>query len=306
MASRTYSVCGIEIGRESLCVAHYVPAENAITGIAIQPLETGRGTWWDTVTAEFRGLIGTMKLAGVDVACSLPAENAVIKRLTIDADAEDPAAALDWELGQNVIGLPEEYVFDFQRSGDEGTPTAAYLVAASRAVTVDRVQKLIAGHKLNPVVVDLDVFALANVFELSNPEASVKPAILVLGGDEYTKVILVEAGSFIDYEMFRNESNAMDPRQYAGVLKNNIGRIISLNGDLAGRGGLPAIFAAGPLFSHEEFSRPCLAELGGAKVLAPFAGVICRAVPAEDLQKYSAQLAVAVGLALRGSADQLS
>jgi Tfp pilus assembly PilM family ATPase len=302
MATRAYTVCGIEIGKESLCIVQYVPSENAITNVAIQLIETARGPWWDNVQAELKGLVSAMKLGGEDVVCCIPSEHAVIKRLVADGNDMNPEETLEWELGQNVIGLPDEYVFDYQRVGERGTHPATYLVAAYRTAAIERLSKTLASHKLNPLVYDLDMFAMENIFEYNYKELLSSPALLVLGGDEYTKIVLSFEGEFIDYECFRNDADVMDPARYAATISRSALRLQELN-PLHGEKRTPRIFVTGPLFTRDEFCSQCLQRLGQAEVLFPFKKLACRTISDVDQQKYSAHLAIAAGLALRGNPD---
>lgn len=306
MASKANSICGMEIGKETLSIVQYSPETNAVVGIAIKPLNHAVHGWWESVRAEFKSVAATMKLGGVATVCSIPAEHAIIKRLIIDKEEANPYDTLRWELEQQLIGSMDEYVFDYQKAVvSKAEEFSTYLVAACRAAALERVSTLMKMHRLSPVAVDLDIFAMVNVFEANYRESLSKPALLVLGGEEYTKVALTCDGDLVDYELLSHASTAIEPADYASLLVRSVHKLVALNVAWLGK-QMPKAYLAGPLFSQEQFSAPCLSGLPGAEPLLPFRAVSCRALTENDLQRYAPQLAVAVGLALRANPERAS
>jgi Tfp pilus assembly PilM family ATPase len=301
MAPKEQTICGIEIGKEVVCLVQYLPEASTVTSVALQPIEDISKDWWDSVREQFKSMATTMKLGGQDANCSFPAENAVIKRLMLDKEDNSPDDAIQWELGQQIIGSLEEYVYDFQLVRMHNTDSQGnYLVVACRSKAVDRISALMKSYKLNPVVIDLDVCALVNVFEANYRENISFPSLLVLGGEEYTKIVLTCDGGLVDFECFKHTAAHRQGPAYAQAIKDALQKLLSLNAAFAGQ-KTPSVYFTGQAFTQEELCSQCLSSIDNSEILLPFRKISCKAIGQEDLRKYSPQLAVAVGLALQGN-----
>jgi Tfp pilus assembly PilM family ATPase len=296
MAPRVRTTCGLEISRAALCVAQYYPEDHSVASVAITPFDGAGEEWWKAVQSEFANLSTAMKLAGQDVVCCVPAESTVIKRLELDKD-EDPAEdAIQWEIAQHIIGSMDDYTIGSEKVTDGlAFDAARYLVVACRTAHVDRLASLLRSNRVNPIVVDVDVFALINVYEANYRENIGVPALLILGGDEFSKVVLTADGTYIDHEHFRNAPDNAEPGKYSSMIKAACDRLLTVNVSVAGK-TTTQVYVAGPAFADEQFAARCMKDIGKAEILNPFKKIACRA-PIEA--RYSPQLAVAVGLALR-------
>lgn len=303
MPAKSDIICGIESGAEAVSVVQYSPELKAVSAIAIQPIDSGGGDWWENLDEGLSSLVDNLKLSNQIVVCSLPAERAVLKSLAIDVDEEQVDEALQWELSQHIVGSMDDYNYDFVRlDGASGDELERYLAVAYRGETVSRLAETLRSHKLKPLVVDLDMLALLNVFEVNYSERMSAPAFLVLGGMMYTKIALVWNGTLVDHEVIREQSEGLDAAQYSAKLNETVDTLTRLNPALSQQ-EKPSVYLSGPLFSPGEFCSHCLGAVEKTEVLSPFRAISCRTVSEEDLQKYAPQLAVAVGLAVRGSAE---
>jgi Tfp pilus assembly PilM family ATPase len=161
---------------------------------------------------------------------------------------------------------------------------------------------LLKANKLNPLVVDLDMFGLINVFEANYKEQVHAPAAIVLGNDEKSIVILTRSATLLDFDVCMHNSGALPAEEYGTKISESITR-------LYGPGGLslqenPDVYCSGPLFSQTEYINSFTGKFGKAQLLDPFIKIACRAGKGEDdLKKFSPQLGVAVGIALQGGAE---
>ena len=190
MASRKDSIYGIEIGK-GVTLAQYLPEDNAVGSIVIKPISDAPAQQYDaTLRSELKDLIADLELKRQWVAVSLPSEFAIVKKVSLDGDEDDPGEAILWELSQHVIGSIEEYSVDFDPIG-KPSPDAVqqYLVVAYRTASVRKLVSLLKANKLSPCIVDLDMFAIINVFEANYPERLSLPALLVLA---FASFVLIE------------------------------------------------------------------------------------------------------------------
>jgi Tfp pilus assembly PilM family ATPase len=300
MTSHKDSICGIEIGKNLITVAQYSPIENAIGSIVVKPFDAPEGDGDTVLKGELRSLVSDVELKKQKIVLSLPAEFAVIKRLSLDGDEHDVGEAILWELSQHIVGALEDYSFDFEPV--EGPPHGGkdYIAVAYRASSIQRLVSLLKANKLSPHIVDLDCFALINVFEANYPELLSSPVVLILGTDRKSKIVITSGGSLLDYEIVDHENGLASYDDYAALLGEYLSR-------LCGRftAGVPELYCSGSLFLQNECIASLSRKCGKAELLNPFRKVECLAVrEKKDVTEFSAQLAVAVGLALRGQTDE--
>jgi type IV pilus assembly protein PilM len=181
LGNRKKEVLGIDIGsssvklvqlRESRGVYHLVdigiaplPAE-AIVDSAIMDAAT--------VAEAIGNLIMGMGLKPINVSTSISGHSVIIRKIRLPIMTEEEMeSSIQWEAEQYIPFEISEVNLDFQLLGtDENDPTQmnVLLVAAKK----DFVNDYISVFKecgLNPVVIDIDGFAMENAFE-SNHEVS--------------------------------------------------------------------------------------------------------------------------------------
>ncbi len=300
MASRKDGIYGLEIGK-GITLAQYLPEDNAVGSIVIKPISDAPAQQYDaTLRSELKDLIADLELKRQWVAVSLPSEFAIVKKVSLDGDEDDPGEAILWELSQHVIGSIEEYSVDFDPIG-KPSPDAVqqYLVVAYRTASVRKLVSLLKANKLSPCIVDLDMFAIINVFEANYPERLSQPALLVLATEDKTTIILTHNGTLVDFDVFFIDQGPIAPDVYADLLQDYSFRLCS-----ASSMAVPELFCAGPLFSHPEYRDSVARKHKSAGVLDPFKKIQCRAAKGDnDMSVFAPQLAVAVGLALRGQTE---
>ena len=301
MTSHKDSICGIEIGKNLITVAQYSPIENAIGRIVVKPFDAPDGQGDTVLKSELKNLVSDVELKKQKIVLSLPAEFAVIKRLSLDSNEQDVGDAILWELSQHIVGTLEDYSFDYEAiKGAAHGAGREYLAVAYRTSAIQKFVSLLKANNLNPFIVDVDCFALINAFEANYPERLASPAILVLGTEKKSKAVLTGFGSLLDYEIVDHETGLVSYDDYAALLGEYLSHLCSRFGQ-----GIPEIYCSGSLFLQNECIASLARKFGKAELLNPFRKVECLAVrEKKDVTEFSAQLAVAVGLALRGQKEE--
>jgi Tfp pilus assembly PilM family ATPase len=303
MTSHKDSICGIEIGTSLITIAQYAPAENAIGSIVVKPLNgPGAGDDDTVLKSELKGLIADVELKKQKIVLSLPSEFAVIKKLSLDSNEMDVAEAILWELGQHIIGPIDDYSYDFEPlRGGGRTGTSEYLAVAYRTSSIQKLTMLLKANKLSPFIVDLDCFALINAFEVNYPENLGSLSIIILGTERKSKIILTRNGSLVDFEVVDHESGLASYDDYATLIGDHLSHLCARSNQ-----GIPEIYCSGSLYLQSECIDSIARKCGKAELLNPFKTVECLALREKnDMTEFSAQLAVAVGLALRGHIEEL-
>jgi len=304
--SKPLGINGLDIQRDYISVAQVDLSDNSVQQIAIQPLSVSGGadSYWDAVSGELKSLKKKYRFSTAEVACSIPSDLSVVKVLEVESDEREQHSILRWELGAHLMGPIEDYAFDFYEVAP-GTQTEyrKYLAAAVRRESVAKLKKSVKGIKLNPVIMDLDLFSLTNVFAVNYRDRIAGASILVHGENTRTKMVLVNNNSFVDYTVVDFEADTDNKTEYVKMLAAQIAHLSAENNSVMN--GEASVYLAGSLFSNSRFAAALMQGVPRCELLNPFRNLTCTAgIDGEQLKTYSSQLAVAVGLALRGDENR--
>ncbi len=305
MPGRLQSVCGLDIRKDCICLAQYAPEAQAVTRIGIQSLEEEPVDWWKSLASELKSLSGEVSLAGENVVCSLPAEWAMVKNISVDRDENNIDETIRWEMEQQILGSMEEYALDYQKMKERyDSPFDHYLVVAYRKDSVRRLAEVVRSSKMNPIVVDLDIFGLINLFEQNYHEQVTAPSVVVYGENDQTTLVLTRDAEFLDYEVVRETFDSGSPERCLGAVNKGVQALSTAHQDVFQNGG-PSFYLAGTNFSFPEVSDYVVQNRTNTDVLYPFKNISFQVgnVEETDLKRYAPRLAVAVGLAVRGGAE---
>ncbi|MBN2037199.1 MAG: pilus assembly protein PilM [Chitinispirillaceae bacterium] len=298
------SCCGLDLQRDYLSVVLYFADRNAAEPVVLKPLSITTGpqeSVWSVWEDEFRSIKGQLKHITSSISCSIPADYAVVKICAVDANEESVREVIEWELSQQIVGSIDDFVFDFQELPDGGASAEKrYLVAAYRREYVDRLAGMVRRVKLEPRVIDLDIFGLVNAFEANYPEKRGELALLAHCENLMTKLVLTARGTLLDYHCFEHAAGFMDPAGYASMLENEISRFLSTSHE-ASQGTVGGTYITGSFMKLAENRSAILGNMNSVEMLNPFRKIKCQLEGIEEKQmlEYSTQLAVSIGLVLR-------
>jgi type IV pilus assembly protein PilM len=135
-------------------------------------------------------------MKGADVITAIGGHDVIIKKIEMDRMKEaDAREVIRWEAEQHVPFDIKSVELDFQildPHGD-GLQMNVLLVAAKREL-VDNKVGLLQDAGVNPIIIDIDAFALHNAFSYNYPEAQEGIVALVNVGHETTNVNILEDG----------------------------------------------------------------------------------------------------------------
>ena len=129
------------------------------------------------VTEAIRGLFSMSGVKQKKDVAAVGGRDVIVKRIQMERMREDEAReVIRWEAQNHVPFDMESVELDFQvlNPDEDGLQMDALLVAAKRELVENRVL-LLQEAGLEPVMMDVDAFALHNAFELNHPEAIVVP-----------------------------------------------------------------------------------------------------------------------------------
>ncbi len=148
------------------------------------------------VSETVRGLFEQLGIKNAEVVTAIGGHDVIIKKIQMDRMKEsDAREVIRWEAEQHVPFDIKSVELDFQilNPHDDGMQMEVLLVAAKREL-VDNKVGLLQDAGINPVIIDVDAFALHNAFEHNYPEAREGIIALVNVGHETTNVNILENG----------------------------------------------------------------------------------------------------------------
>ncbi len=148
------------------------------------------------VSEAVAGLFQDIGMKGAEVVTAIGGHDVIIKKIEMDRMKEaDAREVIRWEAEQHVPFDIKSVELDFQildPNGD-GLQMQVLLVAAKREL-VDNKVGLLQDAGVNPVIIDVDAFALHNAFEHNYPDSQDGILGLVNVGHETTNVNILENG----------------------------------------------------------------------------------------------------------------
>lgn len=291
------------------------------------------------VTESIKSLVTQLRLKSKDVCTSLSGTSLIIKRMLLEVpNLKELQDQVFWEAEQYIPYEISDVVMDYQMlSRSKDNKTDVLLVAVKRSM-LDAHISAIEGAGLKPKIVDVDFFALQNVYEANYPQRPSEAAAIVDVGAAAIKVVILHNGipvftkdvaiggrnltieiqkhlnlSFADAESLKTggQANGM-PQEVSDLLHIMAGNFATeikraLEFYNASSSGAPVSFVllTGGSSRIPELSRTVEEVVGlPTQVINPFAGITYD--PAVFSQDYLAAIApiaaVPVGLALRAGA----
>ncbi len=200
---RKASSIGLDIGSGFVKVVEvdHSGDQPEVVRVAMRPLlpdaiVEGEIMDYGLVSDAVRGLFQEMGMKGADVVTAIGGHDVIIKKIEMDRMKEsDAREVIRWEAEQHVPFDIKSVELDFQildPHGD-GLRMEVLLVAAKREL-VDNKVGLLQDAGVNPVIIDVDAFALHNAFEYNYPDSQDGIVALVNVGHETTNVNILDNG----------------------------------------------------------------------------------------------------------------
>ena len=194
---------GLDIGSGFVKVVEvdHSGAQPEVTRVAMRALlpdaiVEGEIMDYGLVSETVRGLFEQLGIKNAEVVTAIGGHDVIIKKIQMDRMKEsDAREVIRWEAEQHVPFDIKSVELDFQilNPHDDGMQMDVLLVAAKREL-VDNKVGLLQDAGINPVIIDVDAFALHNAFLHNYPEAQEGIIALVNVGHETTNVNILESG----------------------------------------------------------------------------------------------------------------
>ena len=344
--SRKTQIVGLDIGSHTVKLAQILERgkDLVLTKYASRELDPEAivdGAIMDR--SQVAGVIGELlaetQIKVKDVVVGISGNSVIIKRITIPEMSEDELSeSINWEAEQYIPFAIDDVNLDFQILGPstkEGANTMDVVLVAAKKDKINDYLSLVTESGLNPVIMDVDAFALENMFEVNyeivpgrvdalvNIGASVtninilKDGISVftrdssVGGNLYTESLQKEFGiSFAAAESLKkgDESSGVDISRAQAIIGSvtediaaEAARSIDFFRATTGIENVDRVILSGGCALMAGFTERLAERVGVEVELAnPFRNInIDAKLDSESAQGSAPAAAVAVGLALR-------
>ncbi|MCZ6864611.1 MAG: type IV pilus assembly protein PilM [Candidatus Dadabacteria bacterium] len=140
-------------------------------------------------------LIDDLGIETDDAAISISGDPVLIKRVRLPKMSNaELKKSITWELEQSISQGIKEVNYDYQVIPGKNAQDNidVLIVAVNKNVTNDYIS-IVTDVGLNPIVVDLDVFSLASMYEVNYPESESLLALVNIGAS-FTNINIIENG----------------------------------------------------------------------------------------------------------------
>ncbi len=231
--SKSKQLVGLDIGTSSIKAFQLKESGGGyqLVHAAVKPLDPEiivDGTVMDAerVASAIREIYQENKITCKDVALSVSGISVIVKKINLpEMTVEELDESIQWEAEQYIPFDIEDVNIEFQilrPVGEEGKRQMEVLLVAVKKDKINEYTSLAKESGLNPVVVDVDVFALENMYEINyelnkneavalidigagimniNVVSDSMPAFtrdISIGGNQFTEAIQKEFG--VSYE----------------------------------------------------------------------------------------------------------
>ncbi len=201
-------IIGLDIGSSSIKVIQLEDEDGGyrLSKFGMRTLEPEMivdGTIMDSVRCveTLQGLLKDQSITAKDAVISLSGHSVIIKRVSLPQMTEDELAeSIKWEAEQYIPFDINDVDIDFQILNSfvdaDGKPQIDVLLAAVKKDKLSEYTSLVIEAGLKPVIVDIDSFALENMYEINYGTNEKETVALINIGASITNINILQKGMF--------------------------------------------------------------------------------------------------------------
>lgn len=258
------NLVGVDIGSSAVKIAQVKQKRRnsyQLEALGLQPLPEGTIVDGlivskDPVVDAIQRIFESQNIQQDQVATAISGQSVIVKRVTLPVESEkEIGESIQWEVEQYIPFDTSQVNLDYHTLGptSEGNQTEVILVAARRDKIEDQTGVISMAGK-TPMVVDVDAFAIQNVYEVNyQPEPETVVALLNIGasvlnvgivrgtefvftrdigigGYQYTEALRKELGfSYEEAEKYKRGEVLLDElKETAGTIVQSVSEILAL------------------------------------------------------------------------------
>ncbi|MBI5683002.1 MAG: type IV pilus assembly protein PilM [Deltaproteobacteria bacterium] len=195
-------VIGLDIGSNSIKLVQLAETKKnfklvklGIMQLQPQSIADGNIVNHAAVTNAIKELISHHGIKVKDVVSALTGNSVIIKKVNLSVMTEDELAeSIQWEAEQYIPFPINEVNIDFQILGQDDKGTMDVVLVAVKKDVINDYVHVIKGAEMNPTVIDVDSFALENMFEANYPTTPDEDIIIINIGAAVMSVTVLKGG----------------------------------------------------------------------------------------------------------------
>jgi type IV pilus assembly protein PilM len=203
---KSRNLVGLDIGNHTIKLVHLKSkgAKLALANLALRELppefleESDPDIKNDLLSEAIKQLFKEHDLKTKDVVTSIPGDDVIVRYIKLPRMSEEELRnVITLETEQYIPLSIDQVVLDFSVLGEleeEGQKKLEVLLVAAKEEIVDRHLDLLARSGLNPVILDVDSFALSNAFEHNYGKIPGETISLINLGAKLTTINILEDG----------------------------------------------------------------------------------------------------------------
>ncbi len=147
------------------------------------------------VVQSIQELLSQTRITSKDICSSIAGSGVIIKNLTIVVtDMKEMNDQVLWEAEQYIPFDISEVVIDYHVIKKGADNNVEVILVAVKRDLLDQYVTVIQDSKLQPKIMDIEVFALQNTFETNYPVSDTEASLLVDVGAMSTKTVICSGG----------------------------------------------------------------------------------------------------------------
>ena len=222
-------IIGLDIGSHTVKLAQVVEKGKDLVLVkfgvkALNPEVIVDGTVMDQsqVVGAINELLQELQLKSKDVAIGVSGHSVIVKRISLpEMSQEELAESINWEAEQYIPFAIDDVNLDFQILGPtpkEGANTMDVVLVAAKKDKINDYVTLVTEAGLNPLIMDVDAFALENMFEVNYEIEQGRVDALVNIGAAVTNINILKDG----LSVFTRDSS-IGGNRYTEALQKELG-----------------------------------------------------------------------------------
>ena len=204
LMQKSNNVIGLDIGTSSIKLIEIEESKGGYRlknfGISTLPKDAivnGSIVNHDAVVGSIQQILSNLKIKTRDVVASISGHPVIIKKITMPlATDEELEESIKFEAEQYIPFDLEEVNVDFQvlTVEEEKADQMNVMLVAAKKVMINDYTKVLSDAGLTPVILDIDVFALENAFEINYPLDDDQNAALIDVGASTININVIKGG----------------------------------------------------------------------------------------------------------------
>ncbi len=201
--SRKGNALGLDIGTTSVKIVQIkkTPHEAQIVNYGIAPLPPeaivdGMIMDFEPILTAINQILKEKNIKEKNVSTSVSGRAVIVKKVQLPMMSDEELAdSIAWEAEQHIPFAIDDVEVDYQllRPALDSKQLDVLLVA-SKKEKINNLTNLIRNSGLNPVIIDVDAFAIENSYEFSYPDHREDTVALVDIGAELTNINIISEG----------------------------------------------------------------------------------------------------------------